>query len=290
MSLTWPWHFVTVSPAEKQQRRELLTIRGYYAQGSVLLVIAIIRLYHIYHESTKSADKPNNRRARKPKSWLDSPLFPGWTETRKQYIFSLLWLAWLVSLSIWNTGDDYLHLTKALGHVGLSQLPFQVLMSPALYIAPSKPGAPSPLSVLTAIPQPFLTPYHRLLGRLVLSPLLAGHAILYLSFFIQSSHPDFSSLIEKRIQDADVQWGLGGITMAILLMGFARPLSASRGMWSWTTAPIKTKRQAFYITHLFLVGALCFAAYFHVPQAQLFVLEAVLGFGINFACGWTVKR
>ena len=163
-------------------------------------------------------------------------------------------------------------------------------MSPALYIAPSKPGAPSPLSVLTAIPQPFLTPYHRLLGRLVLSPLLAGHAILYLSFFIQSSHPNFSSLLEKRIQDADVQWGLGGITMAILLMGFARPLSASRGMWSWTTAPIKTKRQAFYITHLFLVGALCFAAYFHVPQAQLFVLEAVLGFGINFACGWTVKR
>lgn len=163
-------------------------------------------------------------------------------------------------------------------------------MSPALYIAPSKPGAPSPVSVLTAIPQPMLTPYHRLLGRLILSPMLAGHALLYLSFFIQSSHPDFGSLLAKRIQDSDVQWGLGGITMAIILMVFARPVSASRGVWSWTTAPIKTKRQAFYVTHLLLVGILCFAAYFHVPQAQAFVLEALLGFGVNVACGWTVKR
>lgn len=189
-----------------------------------------------------------------------------------------------------NSGTDYLHLTKALGHVGLSQLPFQVLMSPALYIAPSKPGAPSVLSVLTAIPQPFLTPYHRLLGRVVLSPLLAGHALLYLSFFIQSTHPDFGSLLEKRLQDSDVQLGFTAITMVIILVVFARPLSASRGMWSWTTAPIKTKRQTFYITHVSLVGALCVAAYFHVPQAQLFVLEALLGFGVNLACGWTVKR
>lgn len=105
MSLTWPWHFVTVSPDEKQQRRELLTLRGYYAQGSVLLVIAIIRLYQIYSERTKSADKPNNRRTRKPKSWLESPPFAGWAESRKHYIISFLWLIWLVSLSIWNTGD-----------------------------------------------------------------------------------------------------------------------------------------------------------------------------------------
>ena len=120
MSLTWPWHFVTVSPAEKQQRRELLNIRGYYAQGSVLLVIAIVRLYHVYSERTKGAVKPNNRRARKPKSWLDSPPFAGWTETRKQHIVSLLWLVWLVSLSIWNTGDGKYPSSLVLYYLGNS--------------------------------------------------------------------------------------------------------------------------------------------------------------------------
>ncbi|KAA8644687.1 putative metalloreductase Fre8 [Aspergillus tanneri] len=290
MSLTWPWHFVSVSPAEKQHRRELLDLRGYYAQGSVLLVIVLTRLYKVYSESTKSADRPNNRRSRRPKSWLDSPPLAGWVETRRQYIFSLIWLGWLLSLSVWNTGDDYLHLTKALGHVGLSQLPFQVLMSPSLYIITSKSGSPSILSVLISIPQPALTPYHRLLGRLVLPPLLVGHATLYLSFFVQSSHPDFSSLFAKRIQDLDVQWGISAVSIAILLLLFARPLSASRGVWSWTTASVKTKRQVFYITHIFLVATLCLAAYFHVVHARVFVLEALVGFAINVACCWMKGR
>ncbi|KAL2826858.1 rerric reductase like transmembrane component [Aspergillus cavernicola] len=277
MSLLWPWHFVSVSEAEKQHRRELLTLRGYYAQLYILLALVLLRLYTAFFPPDKRRRPTKGSRQ---KSWLDLPLFTGWFETRRQYLFCLIWLSWLLGLSVWSTGDDYLHLTKALGHVGLSQLPLQVAMSPALYIT-STPRASSLVSVLTSIPQPTVTAYHRLFARVVISPLLVGHAILYCLFFLQSSHPGFSSLFAKRILDLDVQLGTAAVTMASAAMIFVRPRGATGGIWKGT---VKDRRRAFFVVHLLLVGVLCLAAYFHVAQAQVFVLESVVAFLLNLGC------
>ncbi|KAL2822517.1 hypothetical protein BJX63DRAFT_122559 [Aspergillus granulosus] len=175
---------------------------------------------------------------------------------------------------------DYLHFTKALGHVGLSQLPLQVAMSPAFYIT-STPRALSLVSVLTSIPQPTVTAYHRLFARVVIAPLLVGHAFFYCLFFLQSSHPDFGSLFSKRIRDSDVQWGITAVSMAIAIMIFARPVGATGGMWKGS---IQNRRQAFYVAHVLLVGLLCLAAYVHVAQAQAFVLESLGIFIVNLVC------
>ncbi|XHF97898.1 hypothetical protein AWENTII_001473 [Aspergillus wentii] len=285
MSSPWPWHFVSVSTAEKERRRELLDIRGYYAQCSLIVAIIAIRFYRSYLRKIDHKGRTQSRQG-----WWDWPPFPGWTETRKQYLVCFVWLGWLTSLSIWNTGDDYLHLTKALGHVALSQLPFQVLMSPASYISTSRPISPSIASAVTSIPQPALSAYHRLFGRVVLSPLLLGHAVLYAGFFIQSSHPDFSSLLAKRVQDPDVQWGIGGIIAAISLLLLTRPTGPRRGLQVWATSSIKTRRQVFYVVHVVLVGALCLAAYCHVAQAQSFVMQTLGSFVINGAWCWVMMR
>lgn len=103
MSSSWPWHFVAVSDAEKQQRRELLTLRGYYAQLSIVIAIGLFRLVVASSSSYHRREKPTGRSRYKP--WLDEPLFNGWFETRRQYLICSIWLVWLLSLSTWNTGD-----------------------------------------------------------------------------------------------------------------------------------------------------------------------------------------
>ena len=102
MSLSWPWHFVSVSAAEKQQRRELLDFRGYVAQCSVLVVVLAIRVYQNY---AQDADVVRQRSRHRQRSWWDLPPLQGWTEMRRQYLISLVWLGWLLSLSAWKTGD-----------------------------------------------------------------------------------------------------------------------------------------------------------------------------------------
>ncbi|KAL4982425.1 hypothetical protein BDW68DRAFT_170817 [Aspergillus falconensis] len=284
MSSSWPWHFVAVSDAEKQHRRELLSLRGYYAQLSILLAIVLFRVYIALFPLEQQHLK-HNRRPRL-KSWLDGPLFSGWFETRRQYSVCLFWLTWLLGLSMRKTGDDYLHLTKALGHVGLSQLPLQVAMSPAFYVT-STPRASSLVSVLAAVPQPTVTAYHRLFARAVISPLLVGHAILYCAFFLQSSHSDFGSLFFKRILDLDVQLGVVAIIAAVAIMVFARPLGKTSGIWKGT---VIDRRRAFYSVHLLLVGLLCLAAYFHVAQAKLFVVESLMVFVVNLGCCYMTAK
>lgn len=177
---------------------------------------------------------------------------------------------------------DYLHLTKALGRVGLSQLPLQVLMSPA-YI--SRPTASSVLSLLTGIPQPVLTPYHRLFGRVVVS-LLLSHAALYTLFFVQSSHPEFGILLFKRVQDLDVQFGLAAIFSAVLLVLFVRPAS-QKGLQAWLVqGTIQERRKMFYFGHVSLVILLCVMAYSHVQQAQKYMLQTLAASVFNWVCCW----
>jgi hypothetical protein len=189
---------------------------------------------------------------------------------------------------------DYLHLTKALAHIALSQVPLQVLMSPAAYISTTKPSAASMVAVLTSLPQSTLTPYHRLFGRVVISPLLLGHAVLYLSFFVQSSHPEFGSLLLKRVRDSDVQCGLLAISVVVSILLFVRPRAAvSKGVLSSSSSPLgsmQDRRRSFYVVHVLLVLGLCLVAYFHVVHAQFYMLQALGAFVVNGVCSWVMVQ
>ena len=108
MSFTWPWHFTSLTDAEKQQRRELLDLRGLYAQCSVLVALVLVRVYKKSFSEAPGSEKPAERRSRRKnseKSWLDTPPIAGWMETRRQYIVCLIWLGWLLSLCIWKSGE-----------------------------------------------------------------------------------------------------------------------------------------------------------------------------------------
>ncbi|KAJ6102178.1 hypothetical protein N7486_004605 [Penicillium sp. IBT 16267x] len=293
MEFSWPWHFVTLSEEEKLHRRELLDIRGAFAQWSIMIVIILLRVVYQSWKTfsqTESGAKPR----RGPVSWLDRPLVAGWLETRRQYAVCGLWLSWLVSLCVWNSGDDYLHLTKALGHVALSQIPFQVLISPAAYISTSKPSAASIFSFITSVPQSTLTPYHRLFGRMVISPLIFGHATLYLLFFVQNSDPEFGTLLAKRVRDLDVQCGLLTLSTAVALLLFVRPRGTTQRVAAHDLAAaaqsIRDRRRTFYLVHVSLVVLLCFAVYFHVAQAQKYMVQSFGAFVLNGVGSWAAVR
>lgn len=190
-----------------------------------------------------------------------------------------------------TNATDYLHLTKALGQVGLSQLPLQVLISPMAYIS-SKPATSSVLSVITGVSQPALTPYHRLFGRMVISPLLLAHATLYLLFFAQSSHPEFGTLLAKRVQDLDVQCGMVALVSVVLLFLFARPRGAVQGgLQSWfMQGPLQERRRMFYFGHVSLVILLGVVAYTHVKQAQRYIVQSLWASLLNGICSWVIVR
>lgn len=159
-------------------------------------------------------------------------------------------------------------------------------MSPAAYIATTRPSAASIFSFITSIPQATLTPYHRLFGRVVVLPLFFGHASLYLLFFAQSSHPQFGSLLAKRVRDFDVQCGLLALAAAMLLLVFVRP----RGVARKSGMSIQERRRSFYFGHVFLVAVLYAAAYWHVAQAQKYMLQALGASIINGVCAVVVVR
>lgn len=104
MSSPWPYAFTSLSEEEKLRRRELLDLRGTYAQWSVIVVIVTLRLYQSWTTAQiPGGTGPKPRRG--PSSWWDRPIVVGWIETRRQYLVCGLWLLWLLSLSVWNSGN-----------------------------------------------------------------------------------------------------------------------------------------------------------------------------------------
>lgn len=156
-----------------------------------------------------------------------------------------------------------------------------MLLAPTSFIFTSNPALPSLLSSLTSIPQTTLAPYHRLFGRLIIVPLLCGHGILYLLFYVQSSHPLFGTLLAKRIRDLDVQCGLAALATALLVLIFGRSTLWQLRSLQWPgLRSAEERRRVFYIGHLVLVGALLALAYSHVIYARPYVLEAI---GVSIA-------
>lgn len=303
----WPYRIIlSVSDEELARRRSILDSRGQYAQISALLLLGVLFLYGVRGRHVEQ---------HKRKTWWDAPAIRGGSETRKQYAVTLIWLAWLLTLSVWKTGDgkfraicscehflpnrsafatwisantylhleDYIHLTKALGHVGLSQLPFLVLLAPTSFLFTSNSTLPSIFSYLTSIPQPSLTAYHRLFGRVIVVPLVCSHAVLFLLFYIQVPHPVFGTVFAKRIRDSDVQFGLAGTLFSILILVLGRA-----NVWRLrdliSVSRPEARRQIFYVVHLVLVAIFFTLAYSHVRYARPFVLEAIGASLANLAC------
>lgn len=130
---------------------------------------------------------------------------------------------------------------------------------------------------------------------MVISPLLFGHATFYLLFFVQSSDPEFGSLLFKRVNDLDVQCGLLALSVAIVLLVFGRPRAVPRREGSQAQTQAKSgamqeRRRSFYYGHISLVLLLCVAAYFHVVHAQKYVLQALGAFVVNAVCSALLVR
>lgn len=99
MSSVWPYQFISLSEDDKLHRRTLLDVRGQYAQWSIIFAILAIKTMRAL-TTINSSNLP-----KKPPSNWDRPLMPGWAETRRQYLVCGLWLSWLVTLSVWHSGE-----------------------------------------------------------------------------------------------------------------------------------------------------------------------------------------
>ncbi|KAG8534105.1 uncharacterized protein KY384_000949 [Bacidia gigantensis] len=269
----FPYHFIDLDDEQLQRRRNLLDNYGQFAQLSILSLPLLYQLsrgikllgsrlsrrrdYQPLKEQRSPV--PFNRQHeratvsiwswRRLKWWLDTELAPGW-ETRKEWLFAILWMAWLLFLVTKDTGDDYLHITKRFGIVAASQLPLHYLLATKSW---------SPIQYLTRMSHEELNPYHRLLGRIIIL-LFACHASFYLNFYIQKG------LLLKRIQDWDVILGLTAITSSALL--FTTALARIRD-WSY---------RLFFYLHVALASLLLPVLYFHVTHLRLYVIESALVF------------
>lgn len=162
---------------------------------------------------------------------------------------------------------DYLHFTKSLGHTTFANIPLQILLSHKL-------SRTSPILRLSGLSsQAVLTPYHRLFGRLVIFPLLILHASLYLTFFALTTYP--VPLLPKRLYDLDVQLGITGITLVIVLWATSSSWGKIGGLRR------KLSRQTFYVVHVFLVAGLLVVVYFHVEYARKFVIQGFVIYAVD---------
>ncbi|KAL8663601.1 MAG: hypothetical protein Q9168_008069 [Polycauliona sp. 1 TL-2023] len=148
-----------------------------------------------------------------------------------------------------DTGDDYLHLTKRFGIIGASQLPLHYLLA--------LKSSWSPITYLTRLSHEELNPYHRALGRIILL-FLSLHASFYLNFFIQKS------LLTKRIKDQDVILGLLAIT-TFLTIG--------------TTALAWVRKKNYFLFFVIHVATSIFilpVLYFHVAHLRIYIIESAI--------------
>ncbi|KAF1816405.1 hypothetical protein P152DRAFT_478951 [Eremomyces bilateralis CBS 781.70] len=277
--------FVSLNEEEKVQRRILLNQNALIAQLSAIGAIVAIKtfLYLVWlakrpagvgKEDTPEPSSPHAKfqRSRSPWSvsswrllvrrlewWLSGEFVIGWG-TRGQWILAGWWTVWLLYLSIRETGNDYLHMTKRLGLVGASQLPLHYLL-----VMKSRF---SPLALIFNRSHEELNWIHQYLGR-ILSAMFLAHAGLYLNFFVQAG------VLEKRLQDDDVLSGLMAIAVISVIglsaLGYVRMLSY----------------RTFYWIHVILGGYLLLVLYSHVVHIQIYIIECAVISMLNVALRWT---
>jgi hypothetical protein len=126
--MAWPYHFVTLTDAQVNARRQALDRAGLTAHLSVLvpiLVLVVVRFGQwIAGKSVKSdygaipgsplrkAERSGNggkvlRVWRRASWWLEEEVLTGWGE-RKFWLAGVTWWCWLIVVCVRGTGDGKL--------------------------------------------------------------------------------------------------------------------------------------------------------------------------------------
>ncbi|TDZ49940.1 putative metalloreductase AIM14 [Colletotrichum trifolii] len=275
--MSWPYKFLDLSREEVQLRREVLDRYGSYGQFSALapIIIAIlIRLFSYLSQRFQASARynavPNSpvlkkRRQsfvgnlggnmRKIKWWLgDDVYFMGqhWGQ-KDQWVFGGAWFAWLLVLSVLETGEDYLHLTKRFGIIAVSQLPFQYLLALKSF---------SPIAKVFRTSHEELNKWHRVLSRVTLS-LLGLHAIFYINFFVEKG------ILQRRLFAPVV---FAGVVAFACMNTMTSTAAATVRRYSY---------RVFFITHLIGAFAIPPLVFFHARSSRLFMAKAIIVFLID---------
>ncbi|EXJ62646.1 hypothetical protein A1O7_03084 [Cladophialophora yegresii CBS 114405] len=251
---------VKLTPEQLEARRHQLNRAGLHAWLSPLGILLAVYIYrrclHAGSIRCLPARGPPARGAHLPLrlrriAWVLSTTYV--PEYGPLYIplLGTLYTFWLLYLTTRGTGDDYMHVTKSMGHVAASQLPIHYLLS-------IKHARYSPITWATGMTHERLNSVHRLLGRIV-HLFLSLHAVLYLWFFVSMG------VLGRRIKDPDVQFGM------LAFWGFT-----VLGMLSLPTVRRRVYHAVFYVSHVFLSGVVIPALWVHVPYSRWFVGQVVV--------------
>ncbi|KAK2038678.1 ferric reductase like transmembrane component [Colletotrichum somersetense] len=278
----WPYRFIDLSAEEIQLRRQTLDRYGSYAHYSALAPIILALLVRlgfylrrrwqpsaaydavpvspVLKERRQSWSGNLDAKIRKGRWWLDDDVYfmgQHWGQ-KDQWVFGLAWASWLLVLSVLETGDDYLHITKRFGIIAVSQIPFQYLLALKRF---------SPIAKVFGTSHEELNKWHRVLSRVTLSLLLL-HAIFYLNFFVAKG------IVQKRLFAPIVFAGV--VAFATMNMMTSTAAAAVR----------RYSYRVFFVTHL--IGALAIPplVFFHARSARLFMAKALVVFFIDI----TVRR
>ncbi|KAK5944680.1 hypothetical protein PMZ80_001880 [Knufia obscura] len=254
------YEYVSLTPEQVEARRKLLDHAGWQAYLAPTILLAALASYNSVISSKRLL---SNRNEEPPAvtlltrriSWiLDTTYIPEFGPVRVQ-LLGFIYTAYLLFQIFNKTGNDYMHVTKAFGHVAVSQLPMHYVLSTK--------SSYSPIIKVTGLTHERMNAYHRLYGRIIHS-LLATHAVLYLRFFAKMN------LLSKRIKDWDVRLGI----MAFWVINFLGLLAIP---------PIRAKvyHKVFYRSHIILSALLLVVLWFHVPYSRIYVWRAAWAWVVN---------
>ncbi|KAI1153856.1 ferric reductase like transmembrane component [Nemania diffusa] len=275
----WPYQFVDLDTAQLQARRRALDRYGLVAQLSALAPVALFLLYRLaawgFARATGSGrgsyaavpDSPTlkQRRLSAAGSWRartrrvawwfgDEVVFLGWSwGPRDQILGGFAWGIWLFFLCVVGTGNDYMHLTRRFGIVGVSQFPVQYLLS-------LKSLNPFALAFKSSHEE--VNRWHRVLGR-VIYVFVTLHAAFFFNYYYQNN------LLGQKITSFVPVLGFTLVAAMHLLYGTA--LSAVR----------RYSYRIFFITHLLVALAIPPVIYFHAHHASFYVWESLAVFLVD---------
>ncbi|EXJ72364.1 uncharacterized protein A1O5_04868 [Cladophialophora psammophila CBS 110553] len=248
-----------LTASQLEERRHELDRAGFHAWLSSIILLVVVYLYRrLFRSLFLPSKSPLSPSGSQPVSQLQLFLRRAAWVLQAMYIpefgllsvqlVALVYTAWLLSLTFRNTGNDYMHLTKAFGHVAISQLPMHYLLS-------LKQTTYSPLEWATGLTHERLNAAHRIFGRLV-HAFLATHAILYVRFFVKMG------FLPKRIKDPDVRLGI----LAFWMFNFL-------GLLSLPIVRRKMYHVIFYRSHVLLSALVIPVLWAHVPYTRFYVAQ-----------------
>jgi NAD(P)H-flavin reductase len=236
---------VPLTPDQLSSRRIQLDQTGQLAWLSpAIALLAIKPTFRLLSKAAPTSFLKSLRRL----SWLLKTPLSSEFGTVQTHLLALVYTGWLLFLIFCGTGNDYMHLTKAFGHVAISQLPWQFALAVK--------SRWNPLQILLVQSHEDLNEVHRLFGRII-HLLLAVHAIMYLNFFVRIN------VLETKLQDPVVRLGIIAFWSFNFLALLALPLVRRRFY-----------HKVFYRSHVLLTAVVLPALYFHVPYTRTYVLQA----------------